>query len=118
MKRLILANSFSVNMLPPFTPARINIAEATRENFVRAINSKRLRNLPRLSVIGHKATADVLSQYLGFKVNENRINYTAEDGDLIAVFIPGVRLEEGKVLTEDELKNLPGRYFFVTIRFE
>lgn len=116
MKRLILAGAFSVNMLPPFTPARINVAETTREDFVRAIN--RLRHLPRLSVIGHKATADVLSQILGFQVPENRVNYTAEDGDLIAVFIPGVRIEEGKILTEDELKNLPGRYFFVTIRFE
>ena len=114
MKRLIIASAFSLNMLP-FTPARIYVAETSRENFVRAINKLRI---PRLSVIGHKATADVLSQILGWQVNENRINYVAENGDIIAVFIPGIRLEEGKVLTEDELKNFPGRYFFVTIRLE
>lgn len=115
MKRLVLASAFSVNMLPAFVDATIEVKvkEVSRDDFVRTLN--KLRDLPRLSVIGHKATADVLSQMLGFQVSENRVNYTAEDGDIIAVFIPGVRLEEGKILTEDELKNLPGRYFFVAI---
>ncbi len=116
MKRVVLASAFSVNMLPSFTSVKIDVKEATKQEFVERLDE--LRDLPRLSVIGHKATAEVLSQILGFVVNENRINYTAEDGDLIAVFIPGVRLEEGKILTEDELRNFPGRYFFVNVKFQ
>jgi len=116
MKKVVLASAFSINMLPSFTPGKIDVKEVTKQEFVERLDE--LRDLPRLSVIGHKATAEVLSQILGFPVSENRINYVAEDGDLIAVFIPGVRLEEGKILTEDELKTFPGRYFFVEISFQ
>jgi hypothetical protein len=116
MKRLVLVNAFSVNMLPAFVDAKVDVKEVSRDEFVKVISE--LRDLPRMSVIGHKATAEVLSQILGFPVAENRVNYIAEDGDIIAVFVPGVRLEEGKILSTDELANFPGRYFFVRVNLQ
>jgi len=114
--RLIIASAFSVNMLPAAFVGTIDAKEVTRDDFVKRLNE--LKDLPMISVVGHKATADLLSQIVGFTVNENRINYVAEDGDIIAVFIPGARLEEGKILSGDELRQFPGRYFFITVKFQ
>ncbi len=114
---IIISNSFSPNMLPSMVAAKVNIVEVTREEFVEQVK-KLTSELSYQSIVGHKATADVLSQILGFRVVENRVNYTVQDGDIVVVFTPGIRLEEGKVLSEDELKKLPGRYFIVTVRIQ
>lgn len=58
------------------------------------------------SAIGHQATAEVLSELLGVPVPVNRIQIAMERGDQAIVFKLKQRLEEHKVLTKEEMKDL------------
>lgn len=59
------------------------------------------------SAIGHQATADVLGEILGEAVPCNRVAVTMQPGDIALVFRLKERLPEGKVLSREELLNLP-----------
>ena len=58
------------------------------------------------SAVGHKATAEVLTELLGVNVPENRIQYSQEVGDAALVFKLNVRIPEGVVLSRSELEAL------------
>lgn len=64
-------------------------------------------NNPFVSAVGHKGTAQLLSRLLEIEVPENRVEIKMQTGDKAIVFRLGIRLPEGKILTEEELKNLP-----------
>jgi hypothetical protein len=59
-----------------------------------------------ISAIGHEGSAQVLSQLLGIKIPVNRISVFFEKGDIGVHLFLKQRLPEGKVLSEEELKNL------------
>lgn len=59
------------------------------------------------SAIGHQGTAEVLSAVLGISVPMNRVAIKMAKGDKAVVFRVLTRLEEGKVLTAEELKTIP-----------
>jgi Domain of unknown function (DUF1874). len=65
-----------------------------------------LQNNEFISAIGHEATAKLLSQLLGINIPVNRISVFFELGDIGIHFFLKQRLPEGKVLTEEELKEL------------
>jgi Domain of unknown function (DUF1874). len=65
-----------------------------------------LINNPFISAIGHEGTAKLLSQLLGINIPVNRITVFFEPGDIGIHFFLKQRLPEGKVLTEEELKEL------------
>jgi len=65
-----------------------------------------LINNPFISAIGHEGTAKLLSQLLGIAIQINRISVFFEPGDIGIHFFLKQRLPEGKVLTEEELKEL------------
>jgi len=65
-----------------------------------------LTNNPFVSAIGHEATAKLLSQLLGIVIPANRISIFFEPDDIGIHFFLKTRLPEGKILTEEELKNL------------
>jgi hypothetical protein len=58
------------------------------------------------SAIGHEATAKVLSQLLSIPIPVNRISVWMKEGDIGIHFFLKTRLPEGKVLSEEELKQL------------
>jgi len=60
-----------------------------------------------VSAVGHEGTAKVLTQLLGVEIPENRVRIEMKAGDRALVFRLLVRLPEGKVLGEEELKELP-----------
>lgn len=60
-----------------------------------------------ISAIGHEATAKILSFLLGVEVPMNRIAIKMEKGDRAIVFRLLTRIEEGKVLSEEEIMKLP-----------
>ncbi len=60
-----------------------------------------------VSAIGHPASAAFLSSLLGVEVRVNRIAAQLQPGDRAVVLRLKGRLPEGKVLTEDEMKDLP-----------
>jgi len=63
------------------------------------------------SAVGHEATAKVLSELIGINIPYNRIAVKLKPGGMCIHFALKTRLPEGKVLTEEELKQL--NYEFV-----
>jgi hypothetical protein len=61
---------------------------------------------PFTSAVGHEATASVLSKLLGITIPFNRQTVFMQPGDRALHFFLKTRLPEGRVLTEDELKQL------------
>ncbi len=59
-----------------------------------------------LSAVGHEATAKVLGLLLGVEVPFNRVAIRLVPGDQLIVFQLGVRLPEGQILSEEEVKSL------------
>jgi hypothetical protein len=59
-----------------------------------------------VSAVGHEGTARVLSQLLDIEIPVNRITVFFNKGDIGIHFFLKQRLPEGKVLSEQELKQL------------
>ena len=102
--RLVISNAFSTNMLSGraheirFVPVNLD--------FVRElIQFARSKNIEIVSIVGHESTAKLLSQLLQIEVPVNRVNYSFTQSDLLLVFTIPVRLPEGKVLSESELRE-------------
>ena len=106
-----IANAFSVNMLSK-TPATVYVEE---------INLNDLRSLIKeefVSAIGHQGTSEILSAILEKKVEVNRINIELKEEDtLIAVIIP-FRLEEGRILSKEELEKLPLKFLKIKVQYK
>jgi hypothetical protein len=68
-----------------------------------------------VSAVGHKSTADLLTKLLGFEVAYNRVQVRLEKNDVALVFQLLTRLEEGRVLTEEELKNISYKLYLVEV---
>ncbi len=64
-----------------------------------------LKNELWVSVIGHQATADFLSQELDMEIPANRQAIKMERGDRAIVFRLYGRFPEGKILSREELEN-------------
>ena len=67
---------------------------------------KIVREIQFTSAVGHEATAKVLTELLGVEIPHNRIAVRMKEGDSGLHFVLRTRLPEGKVLSEDELKQL------------
>jgi hypothetical protein len=58
------------------------------------------------SAVGHEGTASLLSKILGIEVPLRRVAIYAKPGDLLIHFALRTRLPEGRVLSEEELRQL------------
>ena len=57
-----------------------------------------------ISAVGHQATAEILSEILGTKIEFNRIQIFLKPGDKAIHFYLKQRLEEGKILSKEEMQ--------------
>ena len=91
MKRIVIANAFSLNMLEAkYQNLEFSPVEDIREFF--ALNAHALVE----SIVGHSDTATVFSDVLGFHVPGRRVTYTMQPGDaLIVGQLTGDRLPVG-----------------------
>jgi len=105
---IYLSNAFSLNMLPGGT-VRLEVKEVDVER-VKEMLSSGFR-----SVVGHASTASVLSALLGLDVEVRREQVKLQKNDTCIVFQLQVRLEEGKILSEEELQTLPYKFYVVKI---
>ena len=105
VKRLVLANTFSINMLPMLVGDAYKVlverVTLTVAKELVDINKDRL-----YSVVGHESTAKFMSTLLGVEVPFNRELYKWKDGDLVLAMMLNFRPPEGKVYTYEELKRL------------
>jgi lauroyl/myristoyl acyltransferase len=58
-----------------------------------------------VNAVGHKATVDLINTMCSTQLKENRISIVANARDIIIALILTIRLEEGRVLKEDEIKQ-------------
>ncbi len=104
--RNIVSNAFSVNMLKEITLLSFIPASLSDVKFF-------LEEGELYSIIGHKATADLLTAKLGVEIKYNRENYIKRKDDRIIVCLPNKRLDEGQVLTRAEIEKLDIKFWLV-----
>lgn len=102
-----LANAFSFSMLK--LPAVIYVREISKEAIINMQDYI-------TSVVGHEATANLLTKILGFEVKCNRVAVTLKKDDVVYVFQLLERLPEGQVLAEEQLKNMKYKFLLVHVR--
>ena len=94
------------SLITPINFDEISLARVRLER----IDVERARNILSggnfVSAIGHEGTAKVLSQLLGIKIPTNRVSIFMKPGDVAVHFFLKTRLPEGKILSEQELKQL------------
>ena len=106
---LYISNAFSLSMLSDL-PSLVAVREISADD-VRTLLS--VTNFT--SAVGHESTAQVLSRMLGLEVAFNRIQVQLKKNDLLIVFQLLTRLEEGRVLSEEEVKALPHKFLLVQV---
>jgi len=103
--RLVLASTFSPNMLPLKVGSLADIT-IERVDLETARELVELNKGALYSVVGHESTARLMSELFGIKVPVNRVTYKWKKGDIILVCTLSFRPPEGKVYTYHELKQL------------
>ena len=114
MKRIVLANAFSLGMLDTSRDYVISVKPLTNEEQLSALRTM-LKHKGFESAIGHESTAQFLTKKLGIEIPANRVPVKLTKGDLLVVFQLLQRLPEGKVLTEEEIAQIPMNVFLVEI---
>jgi hypothetical protein len=105
-----IANSFSLNMLS-VVPSDLHVEEITADEVKRLINENEF-----LSVIGHEATASILTEILQTPIKANRVPVKIGKNDKLIIFQVMKRLEEGQILSSEEIKNLPTKFLIVEMK--
>jgi len=59
-----------------------------------------------ISAIGHEATAEIMSEMLGFNIPMNRMQFHQEIGQIAIVFKLNERPPEGDVLNKEQVKKI------------
>ncbi len=67
---------------------------------------KHINNNGFISAIGHAATAEIMSEILGYNIPMNRINFHQQVGQVAIVFKLNERPNEGTILNIEEVKNI------------
>lgn len=69
--------------------------------------ARTLLSAPFISAVGHEASAHFLTELLGLDIPMNRITATLRVGDCALVLRIKSRLSEGKLLTPEEIADIP-----------
>jgi len=97
---LYVANAFSLGMVNPSPELTLRVRSLTLEEV------KDLLKEGYVSAVGHQATAEVLTLLTGTPIPVNRIAVSLSLGDRLIVFQLRVRLEEGRILTAEEVQAM------------
>jgi Domain of unknown function (DUF1874). len=103
-----ISNAFSLSMLTP--PITVKVVEASVEDV------KNILTRGFTSAVGHEATAQVITTQLSIPVSTNRISIQLKTGDTLVVFQLLTRLPEGKILGVDEMRQVPSKWYVVTVQ--
>ena len=100
-----IANAFALSMIEG--DAILRIKEISKEEV------KEILKEGFISAIGHQSTAEILSQLLDIPIPFNRVQIKITPNDKLIVFQVLVRLEEGKILSKEEISKLPFKFFLI-----
>ena len=91
MKKLVIGNAFSINMLSEFpNPVNIRFTKISLN-----LAKQLVQDCQIFSVVGHKDTAEVFSSVLEKEVPMNRVNFVWDDSSILLVGQLKGRLAEG-----------------------
>ena len=107
-----LTNSFTPAMLASMQ-STVRFDEIGKEEFCNAVS-----NGNAINAIGHESTVSLVNSLCNTNLKVNRIAIKAKPGDQIYVFTVMVRLEEGKILSTQEIQQMynEGKIKFVRAR--
>lgn len=110
---IMLLSAFSLNTLPKL-PAFIELKELSKTDTISVLKTRGF-----VSQIGHPATAEILTEQLGMKIDFNRatLSFTKDTEFIVAQVTLNKRLQEGQVLSKEEMFNCSVRYVHVTVKF-
>jgi len=108
MSMVYLSNAFSLGML-----SGNNVLTVTELSNDQAIS---LLKDGFQSAVGHQATADFIKNLTGIDIPVNRVSLALKNGDMLLVLQLQGRLPEGKVLSEDEMKQIPYKWYLVEVQ--
>ena len=108
-----VANAFSIQMLET-TETTKEILLRIKEIDIQTV-SEMLKTGPFISAVGHESTSRLMTRLLGVEVPFNRVPIKLRRGDRLIVFQLLTRLEEGKVLSDEELRKIQYKFYEVEI---
>ena len=103
-----ISNAFSLSMLTGSATIKVlevsvnDVKDIIKDGFV--------------SAIGHETTAQAITSQLGVQVPVNRVSIQLKTGDNLVVFQLLSRLPEGKILSQDELRQMAAKWYVVTLQ--
>lgn len=109
--RFVVVNAFSLNMLDPDRGEEVVHVIPVSEDVVRRILE--LHNFE--SAVGHTATAKFLSRKFGVDIETNRMQVKLDEDTVLVVMQVMKRLQEGVVLSDEEMEKVPVRFFLVSV---
>jgi hypothetical protein len=110
---IYIANAFSLSMIEgEDKEVVLRIKEVSKEEVKEIIKEG------FVSAVGHQSTAQILSELLDIPIPFNRIQIKLMPNDIIIVFQLLTRLDEGKVLTKEEISSLPFKFFLIFFKGE
>ena len=89
----------------------VQFDEISKEEFCNAVSNA-------INAIGHESTVSLINTLCSTNIKVNRIAIKAKPGDQIYIFTVMVRLEEGKILSTQEIQQMynEGKIKFVRAR--
>jgi len=94
---IYLANGFSPSMVR--LPVDVEFTNVDVKEFCETIKHS-------VNSVGHAGTIDLINKLCGSDLKMNRISIHAEIGDEIYIVLLTIRLEEGKVLSSEEIQQM------------
>jgi intein-encoded DNA endonuclease-like protein len=113
--KLVISNAFSLTMLQHFDAAKVLVRRVSLDEVRREIERAKQSGYEIVSAIGHESTARLVSQLLGFDLPMNRIQVSLDYRTELSVFQLRTRLPEGKILSEEELKQVEYDFYIVSL---
>jgi len=102
MGKTYLVNAFSINMIREF-PATVRVDMIDGEEFCETLGTQ---SGELINAVGHDSTIDVINKLCGTQLQKNRIEIKMVQGDIAFAIMVNHRLEEGKVLNEEEILRM------------
>ena len=114
-RQIYLTNSFTPAMLMSMQ-STVQFDEISKEEFCNAVSND--INANAINAIGHESTVSLINSICNTNLKVNRIAIKAKPGDQIYIFTVMVRLEEGKILSTQEIQQMynEGKIKFVRAR--
>ncbi len=101
MKRLIFFNAPVLTVYGSFCFQLVSTGEAKE-----LINKFAGEDKEIISAIGHEATAEIMSETLGYKIEMNRFSFRQTVDDTALIFRLKKRAEEGKILEREDIEEI------------